>query len=55
MARRLRRIAKKGKKLARRVAKSKVARELARREMEIASEMLANAAKKMREKARKMK
>ena len=55
MNRRLKKIVKRSKKLARKVAKSKVARELARREMEIASVMLAKAAKRMKEKARRMK
>ena len=50
----LRRIAKKGTKLARKVASSKIAREIARREIEIVSDMLAKAAKRLKSKAKKM-
>jgi len=55
MARKLRRIAKKGKKLAIKIASSKVARDIARKEMEIASDIIAKLAKKLKEKSRKMK
>lgn len=55
MARKLRRFAKKGKQLVRKVASSKVAREIARKEMEIASDIIAKVAKKLREKSRMMK
>ena len=55
MARKLRRIAKKGKKLARKAAQSKVVREITRRELEIVSDMLTKAAKRLKEKAKRTK
>ena len=48
-------MAKKGRRVVGKAVKSKVARDFARREMEIAADMMMKAAKEMKEKARKMK
>jgi len=55
IAKRGRRIAIRGKKAVNKVVKSKLAREIARRELDIAADMLAKAAKKMKDRARKIK
>jgi len=55
IAKKGRSIAKKGKMVVARVVKSPVAREIARREIEIVADMLAKAAQKMKARAKKMK
>jgi hypothetical protein len=53
MGKKIRKIAKKGKKLAKKVAKSGVAREIARRQTLIVAEAMQKLSQKLRVKARK--
>jgi len=55
LAKKGRGLARKGKRVVSMAMKSQVARDLAKREMEIAADMLAKAAKKMKDRARKMR